>query len=511
MKPILGTGDKFVDWRTKTNQISENVGDPDSLVTDDKSSLVAAVNSSVALLDGNLTKTTTGGTTTLTASEFSNGVITVGGVLASDAILVVPDVVHKFIVTNETTGTYKLEVKTSAQIEPVEIEQGSSASLYCDGSTVVLVGGAGGSGSTIESELPPEDPAPGDKWIKTSTKIEYTWLTNEDLSGQWVETGAVMNTYSTLRFYEQTVSEGQTEFMVTYTPGFITVYMNGYRLSPSDYVATNGTSVVLNVGGTAGDEMLFEVMGTFAIANAVSLGGNETISGIKTFSSSPNVPTPTEDMQASTKKYVDDSVAGAARPIQFGTCATAAATATKVVELEGFTLTKGAQIDIVFDYTNTVTPSLALNVNSTGAVAVYTASGVVSATNPAYFPAGCKIPFVYDGTHFVLQNRVVKHGTSTSGSIKSFWNVWASGFVEQGAAYNPLPASTGDWVHTYPIALNAEPVFASRCIQSNSTVTGPAPKYWYAIQTRAATYVSISYDGINQSALMYEVKGWVAP
>lgn len=35
--------------------------------------------------------------------------------------------------------------------------------------------------------------------------------------------------------------------------------------------------------------------------------GNETISGVKTFNSSPIVPTPTTDMQSSTKKYVDDS------------------------------------------------------------------------------------------------------------------------------------------------------------------------------------------------------------
>lgn len=37
--------------------------------------------------------------------------------------------------------------------------------------------------------------------------------------------------------------------------------------------------------------------------------GNETIAGIKTFSSSPIVPTPTTDMQAATKKYVDDELA----------------------------------------------------------------------------------------------------------------------------------------------------------------------------------------------------------
>lgn len=37
------------------------------------------------------------------------------------------------------------------------------------------------------------------------------------------------------------------------------------------------------------------------------LTGNQTIAGVKTFSSSPIVPTPTTDMQASTKKYVDDN------------------------------------------------------------------------------------------------------------------------------------------------------------------------------------------------------------
>jgi hypothetical protein len=38
----------------------------------------------------------------------------------------------------------------------------------------------------------------------------------------------------------------------------------------------------------------------------VETTGNETIAGVKTFSSSPIVPTPTTDTQASTKKYVDD-------------------------------------------------------------------------------------------------------------------------------------------------------------------------------------------------------------
>lgn len=38
----------------------------------------------------------------------------------------------------------------------------------------------------------------------------------------------------------------------------------------------------------------------------VSKTGNESIDGIKTFNTSPILPTPTTDMQGSTKKYVDD-------------------------------------------------------------------------------------------------------------------------------------------------------------------------------------------------------------
>lgn len=51
---------------------------------------------------------------------------------------------------------------------------------------------------------------------------------------------------------------------------------------------------------------------TYVDDSTVGISGDETVAGIKTFSSSPIVPTPTADYQASTKKYVDDTaVAGA--------------------------------------------------------------------------------------------------------------------------------------------------------------------------------------------------------
>ena len=43
-----------------------------------------------------------------------------------------------------------------------------------------------------------------------------------------------------------TATAGQTTFSANYTVGLVDVYINGIRLIPSEFTATNGTSVVLN-------------------------------------------------------------------------------------------------------------------------------------------------------------------------------------------------------------------------------------------------------------------------
>jgi hypothetical protein len=64
-------------------------------------------------------------------------------------------------------------------------------------------------------------------------------------------TGAALNaTYTRTSF---TATGGQTTFSVTYTVGFVEVYLNGVFLNGVDYTATNGTSVVLALAATAGD------------------------------------------------------------------------------------------------------------------------------------------------------------------------------------------------------------------------------------------------------------------
>lgn len=87
-------------------------------------------------------------------------------------------------------------------------------------------------------------------------------------------------------------------------------------------------------------------------------------------------------------------------PVSFyGTCSTAAATAAKVVACTGFALTTGSRITVVFDNVNSA-DSITLNVNNTGAKAVYCYGGAMT-YNLFKIPRKTGVDFVYDGTNWV--------------------------------------------------------------------------------------------------------------
>lgn len=87
-------------------------------------------------------------------------------------------------------------------------------------------------------------------------------------------------------------------------------------------------------------------------------------------------------------------------PVSFyGTCSTAAATAAKVVACTGFALTTGSRITVVFDNVNNA-DSITLNVNNTGAKAVY-CYGEAMTYNLFKIPRKTGVDFVYNGTNWV--------------------------------------------------------------------------------------------------------------
>jgi uncharacterized protein YoxC len=150
----------------------------------------------------------------------------------------------------------------------------------------------------------------------------------------------------------------------------------------------------------------------------------QTFSGIKTFASSPVVPTPNGLTDAANKNYVDSVSSGN----YVGASSTASAVADKVATCSNFVLSTGVRIRIKFDNANTVAGALTLNVESTGAKGIRNEAGVaVSANSPAYFPAGAYIEFWYDGTYWAYVNRVVdEYVNGTSG-----YEILANGKIKQ--------------------------------------------------------------------------------
>jgi hypothetical protein len=120
----------------------------------------------------------------------------------------------------------------------------------------------------------------------------------------WIPASAASS--AILVVYQYTATAGQTTFSgsdnnaltLAYTAGSAIVTLNGVILEvPSEVTASSGSSVVLGVAASAGDELNVYAFATFDIANtytqaqvdafAVKLTGAQTVAGVKTFSSQP--------------------------------------------------------------------------------------------------------------------------------------------------------------------------------------------------------------------------------
>jgi hypothetical protein len=80
--------------------------------------------------------------------------------------------------------------------------------------------------------------------------------------------GVTTTAYRTVTNF--TATSGQTTFTPpSYTVGFINVYRNGVLLGTADYTASNGTTVVLATGATAGDLIITESFYVSSVLNAI--------------------------------------------------------------------------------------------------------------------------------------------------------------------------------------------------------------------------------------------------
>ena len=182
--------------------IVDQTGQPvidDGTIPTIKANLVSAIEVLAGAFASSSTPiVTTGGTTTLSATQYANSFITVTGVLASDATLVFPNGPQKWTVINSTTGAHTLTCKTAAG-SGVTVTQGHSDTVSADGTNVVY--------STYDVGTR----AFGDSSAAAASTL-YVDRAVAEVGGYYQDTGSVANAY-----------------VVTAAPP-ITSYVNGLSL-----------------------------------------------------------------------------------------------------------------------------------------------------------------------------------------------------------------------------------------------------------------------------------------
>lgn len=175
----------------------------------------------------------------------------------------------------------------------------------------------------------------------------------------------------------------------------------------------------------------------------VSTTGDETIAGVKTLSSSPIVPTPTTDMQSSTKKYVDDTAGAvatetykkvdAAGDLLYGTGADALA--RLALGLAGKTL----QVNAGATAPEWIFPFKVGNTTRD----LTAASGSVAITGVGFKPSSIILFGALDGTG--VMSIAVYDGTSTYGLYSDYAKVFYgspnASFVQASGAYQVVTVS----------------------------------------------------------------------
>jgi len=110
-----------------------------------------------------------------------------------------------------------------------------------------------------------------------TTGSEGQYLVSTGIGVTWGNLSTLRSSYST------TATSGQTNFTVNYNVGFVDIFVNGVRLTETEYTASNGSSIILDeacFGGETVDILAYNTASTGVAPNMVSAPSSSTDSGI---------------------------------------------------------------------------------------------------------------------------------------------------------------------------------------------------------------------------------------
>lgn len=150
-------------------------------------------------------------------------------------------------------------------------------------------GGGGGGTSVSIGATAPIGPLVGDLWYNSDYGRLFVYYSDVD-SQQWVDAAPFnypANNEPTKTENSFIATAGQTTFNVSYEVGFVEVYLNGIRLSSSEFTATSGVSVILDDPATEGDIVdIIEIATGRGATGARGPAGQTTLAGVGTTSTS---------------------------------------------------------------------------------------------------------------------------------------------------------------------------------------------------------------------------------
>ena len=132
----------------------------------------------------------------------------------------------------------------------------------------------------VSSSAPSSSLDTGDLWFDTANNVMKVYG-----SSGFTAAGSSVNGTSNRSDYVVGTSSGSyngstTVFPHTYDAGYVDVYLNGIKLQPADFTATNGTSVTLGSAAQTNDTVSLVGYGTFELSNfAIGSANNVDTTG----------------------------------------------------------------------------------------------------------------------------------------------------------------------------------------------------------------------------------------
>jgi len=133
----------------------------------------------------------------------------------------------------------------------------------------------------VSANAPTDSLDSGDLWFDSTNNIMKVYG-----SGGFVNAGSSVNGTSERQDYVVGTTKGSydgstTVFPATYDSGFVDVYLNGIKLQPADFTATNGTSVTLGSAAQTSDTVSIVGYGTFELSNfSIGDANNVDLTGL---------------------------------------------------------------------------------------------------------------------------------------------------------------------------------------------------------------------------------------